>query len=70
MSAPPHRRAARSARPAARPRVRIHARVRATRVAPPVPRVAPWRPYAVLVAILLFCAAGLLLYLDERSSRG
>ncbi|MFE7526531.1 DUF4436 family protein [Kitasatospora sp. NPDC057542] len=29
MSAPPHRRAVRSTRPAARPRVRIHARVRA-----------------------------------------
>ncbi|MFD5431316.1 DUF4436 family protein [Kitasatospora sp. NPDC127067] len=70
MSAPPHRRAVRSTRPAARPRVRIHARVRATRAAAPVPRVAPWRPYAVLAAILLFCAAGLLLYLNERSSRG
>ncbi|MET8542069.1 DUF4436 family protein [Kitasatospora sp. NPDC004799] len=70
MSAPPHRRAVRSTRPAARPRVRIHARVRAARAAPPLPRVAPWRPYAVLAAILMFCAAGLLLYLNERSSRG
>ncbi|WP_316520430.1 DUF4436 family protein [Kitasatospora brasiliensis] len=70
MSAPPHRRADRRTRPAARPRVRLHARGRAASAPPPVPRVAPWRPYAVLAVILVFCAAGLLLYLDERSSRG
>ncbi|MFF0414454.1 DUF4436 family protein [Kitasatospora sp. NPDC004745] len=70
MTASPHRRAVRSPRPAARPRVRIPGRARAA-VAPPArPRVRPWRAYAVLAVIALLVAAGLLLYFDERSSRG
>ncbi|MEV7600852.1 DUF4436 family protein [Kitasatospora sp. NPDC089797] len=67
MSTPPHRRATRPLRPTTRPRVRIHARVRAASATRP--KVRPWRAYAVLVAIVLFVAAGLVLYSDERSSR-
>ncbi|MER6299613.1 DUF4436 family protein [Kitasatospora sp. NPDC001539] len=33
------------------------------------PKVRPWRAYAVMVVIVLFVAAGLLLYANERSSR-
>ncbi|MGA5816797.1 DUF4436 family protein [Kitasatospora sp. NPDC094028] len=75
MSAPPHRRAARPgppvrpARPAARPKVRIHGRARAAAAPPPHPKVRPWRAYAVVATIVLLVAAGLLLYLNERSSR-
>ncbi|MFD7453987.1 DUF4436 family protein [Kitasatospora sp. NPDC059827] len=68
MSTPPHRRAVRPLRPTARPKVRIDARVRATSATRP--KVRPWRAYAVLVAIVLFVAAGLVLYSDERSTRG
>ncbi|WP_157849647.1 MULTISPECIES: DUF4436 family protein [Streptomyces] len=67
MSTPPHRRATRPPRPTARPRVRLRARARvgsATR-----PKVRLWSAYAVAVAIVLSVVAGLLLYLDERSSR-
>ncbi|MFF2115754.1 DUF4436 family protein [Kitasatospora sp. NPDC058184] len=69
MGAPPHRRAVRRTRPAARPRVRVHARARGAGTAPR-PKVRPWRAYAVVAAIVLSVVAGLLLYLDERSSRG
>ncbi|WP_078911680.1 DUF4436 family protein [Streptomyces sp. NRRL WC-3742] len=71
MSSPSHRRAARAVRsPRPRPRVRIHARARAAAAPPPHPRVRPWRAYAVVATIALLVVAGLLLYLDERSSRG
>ncbi|MEU4117316.1 DUF4436 family protein [Kitasatospora sp. NPDC028055] len=69
MSAPPQRRAGRSARPAARPRVRIHSRARSAVAGSARPRVRPWRAYTVVVAIVLSVTAGLLLYFDERSSR-
>ncbi|WP_369184435.1 DUF4436 family protein [Streptomyces sp. Y1] len=65
MSAPPHRRATYG-----RPKVRIHGRARAVAAPPPHPRVRPWRAYAVVAVIALLVAAGLLLYVDERSSRG
>ncbi|MEV7774652.1 DUF4436 family protein [Kitasatospora sp. NPDC086791] len=65
---PPRRTAVRAPRPTARARVRIHTRVRA--VSATRPKVRPWRAYAVVVAIVLSVAAGLLFYLDERSSRG
>ncbi|MER7672574.1 DUF4436 family protein [Kitasatospora sp. NPDC096128] len=68
MSTPPHRRTVRPLRPTTRPKVRIHARVRT--VSATRPKVRPWRAYAVLVTIALFVAAGLLLYSDERSTRG
>ncbi|MFJ9776219.1 DUF4436 family protein [Kitasatospora sp. NPDC101157] len=76
MSTPPQRRApqqrrpVRPPRPTARSRVRIHARARATTVSAVRRTVRPWRAYAVVVAIALLVAAGLLLYFDERSSRG
>ncbi|GAB7186319.1 hypothetical protein ATKI12_6150 [Kitasatospora sp. Ki12] len=63
----PDRRAVRSPRRATRPRVRIPARARTAGAARP--KVRPWRAYGVLVAIVLSVVAGLLLYLDERSSR-
>ncbi|MFE6050988.1 DUF4436 family protein [Kitasatospora sp. NPDC056446] len=71
MSTPPRRRTARPPRPTARPPVRIRARSRARARATNAvrPKVRPWRAYAVLAAIVLSVAAGLLLYLDERSSR-
>lgn len=71
MSSPSHRRAARAVRASRpRPRVRLNARARAAGTPPPHPRVRPWRAYAVAVTIVLLVVAGLLLYLDERSSRG
>ncbi|MFH9352081.1 DUF4436 family protein [Kitasatospora sp. NPDC017646] len=75
MSTPPQRRtpqrrrAARPGRPTACSRVRIHVRARATAVDAGRPRGRPWRAYAVTVAIVLSVAAGLPLYVDERSSR-
>ncbi|MBV2153264.1 DUF4436 family protein [Kitasatospora sp. SUK 42] len=64
----PHRRTARPPRPTARPRVRLHTRVRA--VSATRPKVRPWSAYAVVVVIALSVTAGLLFYLNERSSRG
>ncbi|MFJ9459853.1 DUF4436 family protein [Kitasatospora sp. NPDC101447] len=64
----PQRRATRSPRPGARPRVRIRTRERA--VGATRPKVRPWSAYAVATAIVLLVVAGLLFYLDERSSRG
>ncbi|MFJ8626158.1 DUF4436 family protein [Kitasatospora sp. NPDC093550] len=63
----PQRGATRSSRPSTRPRVRIHTRVRAASATRP--KVRPWSAYAVATAIVLSVVAGLLLYLDERSSR-
>jgi hypothetical protein len=67
MSTPPQRRATRPLRPTTRQRVRTHTRVRA--VSATRPKVRPWRAYAVMVTIALLVTAGLLFYLDERSSR-
>ncbi|MFJ9691656.1 DUF4436 family protein [Kitasatospora sp. NPDC101183] len=61
MSALPHR---------PRIRVRVRAGARAAAAPPPRTRVRPWRAYALAAAIVVLVAAGLLLYLDERSSRG
>ncbi|MFJ9844750.1 DUF4436 family protein [Kitasatospora sp. NPDC101155] len=66
---PPYRRVVRPSRPTARPRVRIHARARGSVAGAVRPKVRPWRAYAVVVAIALSVAAGLLLYFNERSSR-